>query len=83
MRARPLSFYRGLLTEFEIDPAKECHRVAGPKGRPFRGTCALLEYMWPTIMGEDPVLKAGKTMSGNEAWGCIRVTNNPGPREIK
>ena len=76
VHARPLSFYRGLLGEFEVDTDKECHRIFGPKQRPFRGTCALLEYMWPVVMGEEPVLRVGKTMSGREAWGCIKVSSN-------
>ena len=64
--ARPLAFYESLLAEFErIDgPETSCFTVSGPKAQPHRGTCALFEYLWPTIMGETPILDPRRTMSG-------------------
>ena len=65
IRARPLAFYDALLREFDPKPEREqCFVVGGLKGRPHRGTCALFEYLWHTIMGEPPVLDPRLTMSG-------------------
>jgi len=72
---RSLSLYEALLEEFETNETEACFShvpTAGAKGskgaaghhRPHRGTCGMLEYMWPTVLGEPPVLDPRKTMSG-------------------
>ena len=67
MLSRPLHLYEALLREFDKQPSAQCFLVGGPKGRPHRGTCALLEYTWHTIMGEPPILDPRLTMSGKVA----------------
>ena len=74
--ARPKTFYTGLLGEFNIPPDKECLSIMGRKvmgaadeeqqvlmNRPFRGTCALFEYLWPSIFGEAPLVSWYNVMS--------------------
>ena len=51
---RPLALYDGLLAEFERDDSQACYRVGGKKARPHRGTCALLEFLWPTSEMKSP-----------------------------
>ena len=83
--ARPRSFYRGLLAEFERRPEDECYRTLGKRAngaaeaeqaglmaRPFRGTCAMLEYLWPMIFGEASLLDPTHAMSGGFLRGGIR-----------
>jgi len=55
-----------LLAEFEGTPSLECYRVLWGKGRerPFRGTCALFEMLWHTILGEPAILSPRFTMTG-------------------
>lgn len=62
--ARPLSFYRNLLDEFEGPAEDECFSVdrMSLKSRPFRGTCALFEFLWPSLLGEDTALDPRRTM---------------------
>lgn len=68
IRARPLAVYENLLREFDSSsPHEQCFVVGGVKGRPHRGTCALFEHLWHTIMGEPPILDARLTMSGEVA----------------
>jgi hypothetical protein len=72
---RPLTFYEGLLREFDGADETACFRIESPapaldaphRARPHRGTCALFEYLWPTIFGEPPVLDPRRTMSGERA----------------
>mmetsp|Transcript_33981 Transcript_33981/g.89380 ORF Transcript_33981/g.89380 Transcript_33981/m.89380 type:complete len:177 (-) Transcript_33981:323-853(-) len=84
IRARSPAFYRGILAEFSGSPSKECHRVPGKpvmnaakheqavlQSRPFRGTCALLEYLWPQIFGEAPMLDVTHTMSSKYMGGAV------------
>ena len=83
VRARPRSFYAAVLREFEVSPSEECFRItAGPKARPFRGTCALLEYLWPSVFGEAPVLHPLRTMSGR-AFGAYYSEAFASSREPK
>ena len=56
------SFYQQLLSEFEGPAEAECFKIAGKKGRPFRGTCSLLEYLWPSVFGEEALLNPKHTM---------------------
>ena len=65
--ARPLEAYERLLASFERDDAQSCYHVGGPKGRPHRGTCAVLEFLWPTMLGEAPILDTRRTMTGLRA----------------
>ena len=51
---RPLALYDGLLAEFERDDSQACYRVGGKKARPHCGTCALLEFLWPTSEMKSP-----------------------------
>lgn len=69
MRMRPLAVYEALLREFEPSLIDSCFATDphGPKSRPGRGTCALMEFLWPTIMGEPPVVDTRRTMSGRVA----------------
>eukprot|EP00966_Prymnesium_polylepis_P292889 6764716-Prymnesium_polylepis.2 len=61
--ARPLSFYRELLGYFEGPPEQECFKAYDKaKPRAFRGTCGLLEWLWPSLLGEDTLLNPKHTM---------------------
>lgn len=71
--ARPVSFYEDLLAEFNRPSDVECFKLYGPKGRPYRGTCALLEYMWPAIFGEAAELDPAHTM--RHEYGTKTVNN--------
>ena len=53
-RPAPFPSGQGLLDEFGVAPEAECYRVTWGKGkdRSFRGTCALLEMLWHTVLGE-------------------------------
>jgi len=63
MRARSRSWYARLLSTFDGPPEQECFQVTwGKKARPFRGTCSLLEFLWPVIMGEGNILDPSRTM---------------------
>ena len=50
--------------QFDAPDAEQCFRVGGPKARPHRGTCALFEFLWHTLLGEPPILDPRRTMSG-------------------
>ena len=76
IQRRPLDFYRGLLSEFQGPAAKECFKVPGKvamgaadaeqptlTSRAFRGTCALFEYLWPSIFGEAAIVDPSHVMS--------------------
>mmetsp|Transcript_15686 Transcript_15686/g.40516 ORF Transcript_15686/g.40516 Transcript_15686/m.40516 type:complete len:133 (+) Transcript_15686:37-435(+) len=80
---RPREFYERLLSEFEGEDAGACFRMPSPppaggalapgssrlspRTRTHRGTCMLLEFLWPTVFGEPPVLDPRRTMSGERA----------------
>lgn len=72
--ARPLRFYEGLLREFDGEGGGECHRTGGTKGRPYRATCAMLEYLWPMLMGESNLLDPTHTMSGKTFGKRVQMT---------
>ena len=84
IHGRPRSFYAGLLSEFEAAPENECYVVPGKRAigaheteqaalmrRPFRGTCALMEYLWPITFGEKALLDRTHTMSNRFALGML------------
>ena len=45
------------------------HRSPPQRVRPQRGTCLLLEYLWPSILGEPPILDPRRTMIGERSDG--------------
>lgn len=64
LRERPLSYWRGLLAELEGPESTQCLPSRNLRGgdRPLRGTCALFEVLWPSLMGEARVLPRSRTM---------------------
>ena len=82
IQKRSQTFYEKLLADFEIDDADACFRVPTAversgaerrsppqRVRPHRGTCLLLEYLWPSILGEPPILDPRRTMIGERSDG--------------
>ena len=66
LRRKSLGAWNALLSEFDGEEHEQCYHVYGKKARPLRGTCALFEYMWPSLLGEPRVLPmAGTTMTGS------------------
>jgi hypothetical protein len=63
--ARPLALYEALLAEFDALPDEQCFVLGGPHARPHRGTCAIMEWLWHTMMGEPPILDSRLALSGD------------------